>query len=60
MLRSETDHVLIDLYHCDPDLIEKAGDEWFAAHPDYIDTPPPPLERPPEPVDTVSEERERP
>ena len=61
VLRSDTDHVLVDLYRCDRDLVEKAAAEWIGAHPDYIDNPPPPLERPPEPVvDTVSEEPERP
>jgi hypothetical protein len=60
VLRSDTDHVLVDLYRCDRDLVEKAAAEWIGAHPDYIDNPPPPLERPPEPVDTVGEEPERP
>ena len=60
VLRSDTDHVLVDLYRCDRDLVAKAAAEWIGAHPDYIDNPPPPLERPPEPVDTVGEEPERP
>jgi hypothetical protein len=61
VLRADTDHVLVDLYRCDRDLVEKAAAEWFAAHPDYTDNPRPPLERPPEPVvDTVSEEPELP
>jgi len=41
VLRSDTDHVLVDLYRCDRDLVEKAAAEWFNAHPDYIENPPP-------------------
>ena len=41
VLRSDTDHVLVDLYRCDRDLVERAAAEWFNAHPDYIENPPP-------------------
>lgn len=45
VLRSDTERVLLDLFRADPHLVEEAGTEWWEAHPEWVDHPPPHLER---------------
>lgn len=34
VLRNDTERVLVDLFWADPEQVEAAAEEWFAAHPE--------------------------